>query len=608
MIRRTPRTPLFLTLVALAVAAGVASAGTGGTVPASVAQAKIASWVYEHTSAGQTAEYIVVLGDQADLSGAAGLPDKAAKTRWVHDQLWAKARATQGPLLEWLDQQGATYHPFYIVNAIQVTGSQALALALASRADVARIEGNPEIKAVQPAAPTVEELRAAMQASAQSTSAIEPGVTAIRAPDVWALGYSGQGIVIGGADTGVQWDHPALINHYRGWNGTTASHDYNWHDSIHTGGGVCGPDATAPCDDDGHGTHTLGTAVGADLAGTNQIGVAPGAKFIACRNMDQGNGTPARYIECMEWFLAPYPVGGTPAQGDPDKAPDITTNSWGCPASEGCTTSSLQAAVEAQRAAGIMFVAAAGNSGPACSTVSDPPSFHDASTTVGAFSSTTGSIASFSSRGPVTADGSGRMKPDISAPGVSVRSCLRGNTYGSLSGTSMATPHVAGAIALLWSRWPQLRNQIAATENLLEHSAVYVATTLCDVAGGSPNNVWGWGKLDIKAAVDMGATGIGDGGPLAPGVALAPAMPNPAHHATALRWRLPRAGSLELAIYSVDGRRVRTLAAGHFAAGEHTARWDGRDDRGVAMAPAVYHVRLRAADTEAVQKLIWLGQ
>ena len=97
--------------------------------------------------------------------------------------------------------------------------------------------------------------------------------------------------------------------------------------------------------------------------------------------MDQGYGTPARYLECMEWFLAPYPVGGTPAQGDPTKAPDITTNSWGCPPSEGCGPATLQAAIEAQRAAGIMFVAAAGNSGPACSTVSDPPGIYDAAYT-----------------------------------------------------------------------------------------------------------------------------------------------------------------------------------------------------------------------------------
>ena len=193
-------------------------------------------------------------------------------------------------------------------------------------------------------------------------AAIESGVTAIRAPEVWALGYRGEGITIGSADTGVQWDHPALKNKYRGWDGATANHNYNWHDSTHAGGGACGPNSPVPCDDNSHGTHTTGTAVGDDGAG-NQIGVAPGAKFIACRNMNQNVGTPASYIECMEFFLAPYPVGGTPAQGDPSKAPDITINSWGCPPSEGCSQATLKAAVEAQRAAGIMMVVAAGNDG-----------------------------------------------------------------------------------------------------------------------------------------------------------------------------------------------------------------------------------------------------
>src|SRR5207249_1060786 len=189
---------------------------------------------------------------------------------------------------------------------------------------------------------------------------------------------------------------------------------------------------------------------------------APGAKWIGCRNMDQGYGTPARYIECMEFFLAPYAVNGNPNQGDPLKAPDITSNSWVCPPSEGCSANTLQAAVEAQAAAGIMMVVAAGNSGSACSSVQDPPAIYAASYTVGALNTGTDNIAAFSSRGPVTIDGSNRIKPDITAPGTGTRSATNtgDNAYTTASGTSMATPHIAGAMALLWSARPEFRHDI----------------------------------------------------------------------------------------------------------------------------------------------------
>ena len=303
---------------------------------------------------------------------------------------------------------------------------------------------------------------------------IEPGINYTHAPQVWALGFTGQNIVIASADTGVRWTHNALKPHYRGWDGMNADHNYNWHDSIHdSGGNPCGNDSPFPCDDFFHGTHTTGTAIGDDGAG-NQIGMAPGAKWIGCRNMDQGNGTPARYIECMEFFLAPYPIGG--GQGDPTKAPDITINSWGCPASEGCSANTLQAAVEAQAAAGIMMVVAAGNSGSTCSTVSDPPSFYAASYTVGALTTGTDTIAGFSSRGPVTVDGSNRIKPDITAPGTGTRSCSNtgDSAYTTASGTSMATPHISGAMALLWSAIPSLRHQITDSRDALNNSARFI--------------------------------------------------------------------------------------------------------------------------------------
>jgi subtilisin family serine protease len=466
---------------------------------------KVSPWLTEKIADGEESEFLVVLDDQADLSGADALASKEEKGRYVFETLLSKARETQPELLRWLEEREIEHRQFYIVNAILVKGSRDLAVELAAREDVARIEGNPQLRGIQPISPDRGD--AIKIQPRESQEGIEPGVASIRAPEVWALGITGQGIVIGGQDTGVTWDHLALKNQYRGWDGANVNHDYNWHDSVHSQGGPCGLNSKTPCDDNNHGTHTLGSAVGTD-GGANRIGVAPGAKFIACRNMDRGAGTPATYLECFEFFLAPYASGATPAQGDPSKAPDVTTNSWGCPPSEGCSPTTLKAAVEAQRAAGIMTVVAAGNEGRnGCSSIVDPPAFYDASYSVGAYSASTGEIAPFSSRGPVTIDGSNRVKPDITGPGVDVRSAVRGGGYGILSGTSMATPHVAGAVALLWSARPDLRGAVEVTENILNESAVRIVTSDCG-AGNPKNNVYGFGRLDIKAALDLAATTV----------------------------------------------------------------------------------------------------
>jgi subtilisin family serine protease len=505
---------LFLVAAAVALVAAVASSDavgqrvelpTQGAFHPAPAQ-KIAPWVMEHTANGQQAQFFVVLADQADLTGAANLRTKTEKGSFVYQTLLDKAQSTQGPILQLLRDRNIEHQSFYIVNAILVKGDRQLAETFAARSDVARIEGNPQIHNDLPQKGPIEQ--SPLQPRGPATPAtIEPGINYTHAPDVWALGFKGETIVVAGADTGIRWTHNALKPHYRGWDGTNANHNQNWHDSIHDSvGNPCGNDSPEPCDDFFHGTHTIATAVGDD-GGANQVGMAPGAKWIGCRNMDEGTGTPARYIECMEWFLAPYPLGCTPNEGDPTKAPDITNNSWGCPPSEGCSANTLQAAVEAQGAAGIMMVVSAGNDGPSCGSIDNgaqagPPSFYEASFTVGALNTGTDTIASFSSRGPVTIDGSNRTKPDITAPGTGTRSATNDcdDCYGTASGTSMASPHIAGAMALLWSAIPSFQHQIQSSRDALDNSAVFISSTQCGTAG-PPNNVFGWGRIDIAAAV-----------------------------------------------------------------------------------------------------------
>ncbi|MFQ5613257.1 MAG: S8 family serine peptidase [Anaerolineae bacterium] len=467
-------------------------------------QAPIEAGVWQAMGQQGQADFLIVLDAQADLRPASALPGRLAKGRYVVDALRAVAAKTQPPLVARLRAPGggATVRPFYIVNALLVEDGDLTALQTAASA--------PEVAYILADEPARLDLPQTYNPAPQPSRAgsIEVGVVRVNAPLVWSMGYSGSGIVIGGQDTGVRWDHEALINQYRGWDGASADHDYNWHDAVHEDidgfSNPCGLDSPAPCDDFSHGTHTLGTAVGDD-GGANQIGVAPGAQWIACRNMDSGVGRPSTYLECFEWFLAPYPVGGTPAVGDPAKAPHIITNSWSCPPAEECLTGQeVISGVQAMRAAGILTVVAAGNAGPNCSTVKDPPAIYAESFTVGALDST--DIAWFSSRGPVTRDGSNRLKPDIAAPGVNVRSSENASVtdYGYKMGTSMATPHVAGVAALLWDAAPHLVGEVDLTEWVLRLSARPRTTSQgCGGDGptGVPNNVWGWGEVDALAAV-----------------------------------------------------------------------------------------------------------
>ena len=359
-------------------------------------------------------------------------------------------RARRPSLQAFLTAQGVSYQSFWAANMIVATADRSLVESLAARADVARIDSNRPARWIED--PEVANFEVTPE-SPHVPNAAEWGVMNVNAPAVWALGFTGQGMVIGNQDTGMRWTHNALKPKYRGWNGVTADHNFNWHDAIHSGGGSCGANTVAPCDDHGHGTHTAGTTVGDDGTG-NQVGVAPGAKWIGCRNMNVGNGTPATYTECFQFMIAPTDLAGNNA--NPALRPHVLNNSWGCPASEGCVTrAELETIVNNTQAAGIFVEVSAGNSGPGCSTVADAPAIYSASFSIGAIS-ITNTLASFSSRGPSTFYTPNLLKPNISAPGVNVRSSTRtsDSSFGNSSGTSMAGPHVAGVVALLWSARP----------------------------------------------------------------------------------------------------------------------------------------------------------
>lgn len=450
-------------------------------------QASVDRWVLHRVQGGATTEFLVVLKSQADLRQAVLLDSKTARGWYVYETLAALADRTQGPVREELERLGVPHVSYWIANMIWVRADRSVVEAMARRTDVARIEANPRVRLERPGRES---------SNLAPAASIERGVLSTEAPQVfWNAGFFGQGAVIGGQDTGYDWDHPALIGSYRGWDGTTADHNYNWHDAIHSGGGICGADSQEPCDDSQHGTHTMGTMSGFD-GGDNWVGMAPAARWMGCRNMNQGIGTPTTYSECFQWFVAPTDLNGQ--NPDPSMAPHVINNSWSCPPSEGCTDINvMKTVVENVRAAGILVVVSAGNSGSDCGSVSTPAAIYDASFSVGATDSFD-NIAGFSSRGPVTVDGSQRLKPDISAPGVGVRSSIPGGGYSSFSGTSMAGPHVAGMAALVTSAAPCWAGNPEQLEQHLRDAALGRTTAQsCGGVPGSqvPNNTYGYGAL-----------------------------------------------------------------------------------------------------------------
>lgn len=417
----------------------------------------------------------VVLREQAAPAARGATHEE--RTRAVYDALVAHAERTQAGLRAELGARGVGFTPYYLMNALEINSDDPWLRAwLAARPEVDRVLNSPLLRPL-PAPPD--------PGPPNTPAPDEPpwNIESVGAERVWReLGVTGAGIVVGQLDSGVDGGHPALRDGYRGRDGD----DYHWLDPW---GG-----SESPRDLGGHGTYTLGSAVG-----RGGIGVAPGAEWVGCVVLERNLGSPARYLDCLQFMLAPYPRGGDPFRaGEPGRAPHILNNSWGCPPEEGCDAEALRPAVEALRAAGIFVVASAGNEGPACGSVAAPIGTYDAVFSVGAADSH-GRIASFSSRGPVAVDGSGRVKPDIAAPGVNVTSAWPGGGYDTSDGTSAAAPHVAGAVALMWSANPRLVGDIDATERILVETARPLAGG--QAACGAAGNLGGAGLLDAYAAV-----------------------------------------------------------------------------------------------------------
>lgn len=447
--------------------------------------------------------FLVYLRHQPDLAALDQqvFASHAQRRAALLDMLAADAQAAQAGVRTALDaadeQAVAAYQPFFIVNVLAVEGDLATVMLLAQRADVARIVANYPLTLLQADSnppPNPHEAQAAR---------LEPqnwNIARVGADRVWeALGVRGEGAVVAGFDTGVSWQHPALGSAYRGRlaNGSV-EHNYNWFEpdsSLYPDGNLGPSLSLQPYDCSGHGTHTMGTMVGDGGEPGAQIGMAPGAKWIALPGicigaMPGGIRDDIGALKAFQWLLCPTDLSGDLATADCSKAPDVVNNSWGSANPVGDV---LRPALQRLRAAGIAPVFAAGNPGAGDGSISSPGNAPEA-ISVGATDSSD-RIASFSGRGPSAY--AGEQKPELSAPGVDVYSAYLMNSYEYGSGTSMAAPHVAGLVALMVSA--DLKDgQRDFTVDEIERFMAYSAL---DLGVPGPDPAYGHGRIRAFDAV-----------------------------------------------------------------------------------------------------------
>jgi subtilisin family serine protease len=433
--------------------------------------------------------FIVEFSAKADLKSATHGKSRAHRAAAVYDALTTTAASSQAAAIKvaraFKDSNPKSY---WLTNSLLVTGDAKLARKLAAVKGVSSVHAQKVYPLVKPVS-----TKAAILAAAGDP---EWGVDLIGADEVWAEGVLGSGIVVGSVDTGVDFTHPALVNNYRGNNHDgTFTHDYNWWDPSNSCPGE-------PCDNVGHGTHTMGTMVGGDGPGpfTPDTGVAPGAEWMTAKGCEDFGCTSESLLSSGQFILAPTDLAGN--NPDPSMAPDVVNNSWG---SDDPNDTFYLETVQAWRAAGIIPVFSAGNAGPGCGSNGTPGDFTQV-ISLGA-TDKNDNIADFSSRGPSP---TGKVSPNLSAPGVDVISSVPGGGYEAFSGTSMASPHTTGTIALMLSAKTALLGDFDGVLNALNVTAVDRPDDQCgspDPSDNDPNYVYGEGRIDAKAAVDLVKTG-----------------------------------------------------------------------------------------------------
>lgn len=380
-----------------------------------------------------------------------------------------KSRATQSnkPLQTLLQNHGITKaQQLWLINGMAFEATPSQIDEISGMADVASIVVDQAIKLPRVMTP-------------QASTPVEPNIDQVKAPSLWDLGFTGQGVTVAIVDSGVDINHPDLASRYRGG-------DNSWYDPNNEY-------PEGPVDTAGHGTQVAGLVLGGNNSG-NYIGVAPDARWIGIKIFANNGLALSSVIHLgFEWLLDP--------DGDPDTddAPDIVNNSWGDENSPNlCDDLSKQFLTDVQtmKAAGIIVLFSAGNTGPSNNTSVAPANYPE-SFAVGSVD-TTSQISFSSARGPSACDlpDLPTIYPEVVAPGAQVwtSNLTSGSPYIAVDGTSFSAPHASGVMALLLSALP------TATINDLETALKQSAT---DLGIFGPDNTYGFGLIDSLAAYNF---------------------------------------------------------------------------------------------------------
>jgi subtilisin family serine protease len=458
----------------------------------------------EQFASYETSSYLIYFREKADLSPAYQM-DWEARGWFVMETLQAVSEDSQKRVRAYLDEQGIDYRTFWIDNVIVVKRSDFATLnGLLTFTEINRLQAEPQVFLFKPETISMAE---------NTLVGVEDNISHVNANDVWNLNITGEGITVASIDTGVRYTHQALVNQYRGnLGGGVFDHNYNWWDPYEI--------SSLPSDENGHGTHTMGIMVGDD-GGSNQIGMAPGANWIACRGCDSNSCDGAALYTCGQFMAAPWNL--TETNPDPNLRPHVVNNSWG-----DCDQTYdpwYQGVIDNWHAAGIYPVFANGNAGncgyptpPGLGTVVNPARYNNV-TGVGStvYINEQWQYANHSAWGPtdnpdtVNPHGFPTIKPQVVAPGVGIRSSYLSSddTYTLMTGTSMSAPHVAGLVALMWQAGPHLIGDYSTTETIMQNTASpipYDTGNGDEGPGNVPNHATGWGEIDALAAVSKSAS------------------------------------------------------------------------------------------------------